>query len=95
MSCVHDPPNPPRLESLDRTNREVRRGLPSVPHVDFLLLQYLQMKTKMRIEDLILCFQSTGGGSQGVVEIEAGRGDGSQHYENKKGEKISPDECHL
>ena len=53
------------------------------------------MKTKMRIEDLILCFQSTGGGSQGVVEIEAGRGGGSQHYENKKGEKISPDECHL
>ena len=42
------------------------------------------MKTKMRIEDLILCFQSTGGGSQGVVEIEAGRGDGSQHYENIK-----------
>ena len=38
---------------------------------------------------------SVNKGSQVVVEIEAGRGDGSQHYENKKGEKISPDECHL
>jgi len=73
----------------------VRRGLPSVPHVDFLLLQYLQMKTKMRIEDRFNIMFSVNKGSQVVVEIEAGRGDGSQHYENKKGEKISPDECHL